>query len=305
MEQQTKNDNPKPILIGIIVLLLGVIGYLLMKSNKQEEVIKVKEEKIQTDSLAIDAKVKELDDLKLAYERIKQDREAMGLSNDSLNQEISKLNTYISQVKRGDQKKIKELDAMIAKMKADIDAKDQELATLRAENDTLKTNIVVLNKEKNIMSDTIVALNTKKTELQEKVEIASILRAENIRVVVINRKGKEVDKEEFKSKLVDKIRLEFNLGDNRVARKDKKKIYFRLVQPDASVLYDLATGGGFFTSAEGKEIPYTLKQDVEFDNSKQKMTFVYVKGSPYKIGNHTLEVYHEGNKIGETSLIIK
>ncbi len=305
MEQNTKKtDNTKIILIVVIVALLGVIGYLLMQTNKQTEIIKVKEDKIQVDSVAIAAKVKELDDLQLAYERIKQDREAMGLSNDSLNAEITRLNEYMVKVRRGDQRKIKELDAMIAKMKADVDSKDQELATLRAQNDTLKTNIVVLNKEKSTMTDTIAALNTKKTELQEKVEIASILRAENVKVTVINPKGKEVDKEEFKAKVVDKLRIEFNLGDNRVARKDKKKLYLRLVQPDASVLYDLATGGGFFNS-EGKEIPFTLKQEVDFDNSKQKVSFVYVKGSPYKIGKHTIEVYHDGNKIGEGSLIVK
>lgn len=305
MEQSPKKDNTKIILIVVIVALLGVIGYLLMQTNKQTEIIKVKDDKIQVDSVAFGAKVKEIEDLQLAYERIKQDREAMGLSNDSLNAEITRLNEYMVKVRRGDQRKIKELDAMIAKMKADVDTKDLELVALRAQNDTLKTNIVVLNKEKSIMNDTISSLNVKKTELQEKVEIASILRAENIRLVVINKKDKVVDKEEFKSKLVDKLRVEFTLGDNRVSRKDKKKIYFRLVQPDASVLYDLATGGGFFNAADGKEIPFTLKQEVDFDNSKQKVSFVYVKGSPYKIGTHTIEVYHEGNKIGESSLIVK
>ena len=54
-----------------------------------------------------------------------------------------------------------------------------------------------------------------------------------------------------------------------------------------------------------EEIPFTLKQDVEFDNSKQKVSFMYVKGSPYKIGTHTIEVYHEGNKIGESTLVVK
>jgi hypothetical protein len=305
MEQTHKKDNSKVVLYIIIALLLGVVGYLLFQSKEKTEVIKAKDEKIQVDSVAIQAKVKELEDLQLAYERIKQDREAMGLSNDSLNAEIVKLNDYVKKVRSGDQRKIRELDAMIAKMKAEVDAKDEELASLRAENDTLKTNIVVLNKEKAVMTDTISSLNTKKTELQEKVEIASVLRADNIKITVINRKGKEVDKEEFKSKLVDKIRVEFNIGENRVARKDKKKLYFRLIQPDGSVLYDLATGGGFLNAADGKEVPYTLKQEVEFDNSKQKVTFVYVKGNPYKVGKHTIEIYQDGNKIGENFLIIK
>lgn len=304
MTSENKSDNSKKILIAIIVILLGVIGYLLFNSSKKTEIITVKDKRIQQDSVAISSKVKELEELQTAYERIRLDREALGLSNDSLNQEISKLNDYIKQVKSRDATKIRQLDATIAKIKADLDARDAEINTLRAQNDTLKTNVEVLTKEKTVLTDTITALSTKKTELEEKVAIASVLKAENLKVTVINRKGKELDKEEYKAKAVDKLKITFRLGDNRVSRKDKKNIYFRLVQPDASVLFDLATGGGFFTS-DGKEVPFTAKQEVEFDNSKQTVSFIYVKGSAYTKGTYTVEIYHDGNKIGETPFVVK
>jgi hypothetical protein len=310
MEDHTtsKNtDNTKTILIIIIIILLGIIGFLLFNNSRKTETIASKDQKIQKDSSTISAKIKELEDLQTAYERIKLDREALGLSNDSLNQEVAKLNEYITEVKKersANSVKIRQLDAIIAKIKADLDARDAEITTLRAQNDTLKTNVEVLTKEKTSLSDTISSLTNRKTELEEKVAIASVLKAENIRVSVINPKGKELNKDEYKAKNIDKLKVTFHLGENRVARKDKKNIYLKLIQPDASTLFDLSTGGGFFI-ADGKEVPYTVKQEVDFDNNRQNVTFIYVKGSPYTTGKYTIELYHDNNKIGEVPLIVK
>lgn len=300
----TRKDSSKVIMMVIIAVLLCVIGYLLFNTSKKTEELETKTQRISSDSLTISGKVKELEELQLAYQRIKMDREAMGLSNDSLNQEINKLNEYIAKVKRDKNVTSSKLNEMIAKLKADLDTKDAELVALRGQNDTLKTNVASLEKERTTLSDTITSLTTKKTELEEKVAIASILKAENAKVTVINKKGKELDKEEFKAKVVDKLKVSFSLAENRVARKDKKQIMMKLIQPDGSTLFDLATGGGFFI-VDGKEVPYTAKKEIEFDNSKQNVTFVYVKGSPYKEGKYTIEMYGDGNKIGETTLAVK
>lgn len=303
-KQVNKKDNSKPIMLGIIVVLLGVIGYLLFNNTEKTEVIQVQAQKISTDSVTIYNKVSELEELQLAYHRIKMDRESMGLRNDSLNQQITQLNEYIAKVKRDKNANVGKLNSMIAKLKADLDAKDAELVALRAQNDTLKTNVAYLSKEKADLTDTIVNLTTKKTELEEKVAIASVLRAENVFASVINKKGKELTKEEYKAKLIDKLKVTFVLGENRVARKDKKNLMIKLVQPDGSTLFDLATGGGFFV-IDGKEVPYTAKKEIEFDNSKQQITFVYVKGSPFKAGKYNIEIFGDGHKIGETTLAVK
>ncbi len=302
-ENESRRDNTKTILIVIIVVLLGVIGYLLYLNSQKTEHITIVEQKYQKQEVDLSSKVKELEELQVAYQRIKLDREALGLTNDSLNKEIERLNEYVIQVKQN-KIKIKQLDATIARIKADLDARDAEITTLRAQNDTLRTNVESLTKEKSSFADSISQLNTKRTELEEKVAIASVLRAENLQVSVINRKDKELHKDEYKAKNIDKLKVTFNVGENRVARKEKKNIYFRLVQPDGSVLFDLATGGGFFT-LDGKEVPYTAKQDIEFDNTKQNVTFIYVKGSAYVPGRHIVELYHDSSKIGETQIIVK
>lgn len=303
--EEKKKDNSRIVFILIILILLGVIGYLVFNNIQKSDEIEVKNEKIDTDSATIAAQTKELEELMLAYERVKLEREELGLSNDSLNKQIIELNEYIAQVKAGNAKKIRQLNGKIAQMKQDLDVKDAEISSLRLQNDSLVARVDTMGREVLAMNDSLNDLRNVKTSLLEQVAIASILKAENINVSVINSKGKEIAKEEFKAKNIDKLKVTFNLAENRVARKDKKNILLRVIEPSGAVLYDMATGGGFFTNSEGKEIPFTDKRSITFDNSKQQVSFVYLKGSPYKAGNYTLELIADGHKIGESSLIVK
>ncbi|RYY07580.1 MAG: hypothetical protein EOO36_24530, partial [Cytophagaceae bacterium] len=115
---------------------------------------------------------------------------------------------------------------------------------------------------------------------------------------------KDDDKEEFKARRVDRVKVTFNLSRNDVTPKDTKTIYMRILEPDGAALYNLSTGGGTFT-VDGQEAFYTQKQDLVFDNSKQRVEFVYAKGGDYKIGQHTVELYEGGAMMGKTTFTLK
>ncbi len=228
----------------------------------------------------------------------------LGKSNDTLNDQLEKLNEYIKQVKAGNAKQINNLSAKLSEYKQLLEVKDKEIATLRFVADSLATEVGTLTNDKIKMNDSIANLNTVKGELAQQVAIASILKADNIKISVINKKDKESLKEEYKVKDINKLKVVFNLGDNKVARKDNKQIYFRLIEPSGAVLYDAATGGGFF-NVDGKDIPFTDKKTVKFDNSKQQVGFVYVKGSDYKAGTYKVEIYGDNSKIGDSQFTVK
>ena len=228
----------------------------------------------------------------------------LGKSNDTLNQQLEQLNEYIKQVKAGNAKQVNNLTAKLSEYKKLLDVKDQEISSLRAVADSLTTEVGTLTSDKMKMNDSISSLNTVKGELAQQVAIASILRADNIKVSAITKKDKELAKDEYKVKDISKLKIVFNLGDNKVARKDNKQIYFRLIEPSGAVLYDAATGGGFF-NVDGKDIPYTDKKSVKFDNSKQQVGFVYVKGSDYKSGNYKVEIYGDNSKIGDSQFTVR
>ena len=99
--------------------------------------------------------------------------------------------------------------------------------------------------------------------------------------------------------------MKLNLADNKVAKKDTKEIILRIIEPSGTVLFDLSSGGGSFTNADGRTDFYTDKQALLFDNSKQQVTFLYNKGSEYEVGKYTVQIYGNGYLIGEESFTVK
>ena len=303
---EKKTDVVKIILILLLLGSLGAGAFFGMSHLKKSETIAKQEEEIKTTKDTLAVKIKELQALQLDYERIKLEREAMGLENDSLDAKILQLNQDIINVRRGNQATINKLNTTIKNLKADVVNQDGALEELKRQRDSLYASIDTLRKVNTTLNDTISALKSTNTSLTQMVDLAAILKTENIQVISINKKGKESlpIKPDLKAKAIDKLKVTFNLSENPVAKKTKKQIMLRVVEPNEAVLFDMSTGGGFFIS-EGKEIPYTSKEEVDFDNTRQRVSFIYIKGSPYKPGNYTVEIYGDGVKIGEKKFLVK
>ncbi len=305
MAQEETKKNNNLIFIIIILALLGVIGYLLFNNNQKSEKIVEQEKEIVLTNDSLKMKVEELEGLQLQYHSLQAQAAQLGQSNDSLNAKIAELDNAIASLKKGNAVNINKLNAQIASYKKDLEEKEAEIIKLREENKNLSSSIDTLKQDKAVMNDSINNLRSVRSDLQQKYELASILKAENIKVSVINAKAKELTSDEYKAKAIDKIKLTFNLADNKVAPKNTKTLYLQVIEPSGAPLFDSSLGGGFFKTTEGKEIPYTEKQNIDFNNTNQSVTFVYAKGSEYKIGTYTLKIWQDGNLIGTTTLVVK
>jgi len=139
--------------------------------------------------------------------------------------------------------------------------------------------------------------------LATKVEIASQLKIENFRIVALNDRGKERTSP-FKSRQVEQLKVEFNIAENNVAPIEGKKIMIRVIDENGQVLFDVARGSGTFL-INGKEEFYTAAQEILFDNTKQKLSFLYDKGSEYPEGTYNLEVYTDDYMMGSGQFVVK
>jgi cell division protein ZapB len=146
-------------------------------------------------------------------------------------------------------------------------------------------------------------LSQSKNELASKVAIASQLKAENIRILALNDRGKERTSP-FRAKQISQLKIEFNLAENSVAPIEGKKIMIRIIDENGQVLFDVARGSGTFIF-NGKEEFYTAAQEVLFDNTRQKLTYLYDKGSEYSPGTYTLEIYTDDYLIGRGDFVVK
>ncbi|PJJ48028.1 hypothetical protein [Hymenobacter chitinivorans] len=308
---EPKNNNRVLLIVALILVLLGINGvlfYMNQQKGKQNEQltadIKVKDAKLEE-------QIKQYEALKADFERQSQEVQGMGLANDSLEAKIASINADLLKLRSfkagsfsiAEQRRFKQ---RAANFESQLRKKDEEIAQLKSDNEALYTETNTLKERQNRLTDTITTVVRSNQELTEKVNIASRLQAENIRVGVINARNKEKDDDdnEFKAKRVEKVKVTFNLARNDVSPKETKEIMMRLIEPDGAALYNLSTGGGTFM-IDGSEAFYTAKQDIVFDNTRQPVQFLYAKGAPYKTGLHTVELYSGGVMIGKSTFTLK
>jgi hypothetical protein len=198
---------------------------------------------------------------------------------------------------RANGKVIKELKDKVEGYEELLKVKDEEIEKLKSVNKELLTENSTLKTQKNKLGDSINKLEQKQTELESKVVLASQLKAENFKIVGLNDRNKERESP-FKSRQIAKLKIEFSIAENKVAPIEGKKIMIRIVDENGQVLFDVARGSGTFIF-NGKEEFYTAVQEILFDNSKQRLSFLYDKGSEYAEGTYLLEVYTDDYLMGK------
>ncbi len=306
-EEPKKSGSNKGLLIAFIIILAAINGVQLFFNLSQNKTIKqqtstLADNKTSIDSLNVqlETAIKDLNARKDEIAQLGGDTTRLGEQIRQLIKEKKQLqaSSYNYQKKYND---IKDKIEAANRIREDADKEVERLKVMLAQQDTIITNqkVTIVQRE-----DSIIKITTEKNKLAEKVAIASVLKAENFKIEALNAKGKADTDGEFKAKKIDKVRVSFTLAENKVAEKGGREVIFRLIEPDGAALFDLANGGGSF-QFEGKEVFYTMKQTILFENKGQKVTYEYKKGSPFKAGNHKVEIYTEGFKIGEATFLVK
>ena len=299
-EKPIRSDTGKNILIIVLIVLVIISGIKLYtdhldKTRKSEEIIILSEEnndlnrRIDSVTFQLDLRIQEIEKLGGDIASLEQIREQLVQERNTNTQrsaaEIASLN-----------QKINSYTKVFAE-------KDEEIVRLRevnqqlfAENEDLKSSQAVIEEE-------VVKLNIIQQELQEKVDIAARLKAENIAVAAVNSRGRERE-DGFRNRQLERLKVTFNLADNKVAEHGPKDIFVQILSPNNQPIFDVARGSGTF-SIDGREEFYTVQQDVLFDNTNQQLTYFYEKGSDYNSGIYTVKIYADGYEIGEKSFEVK
>lgn len=307
VEEPTGGGNKGVIILLVVVIIAlgGLAGYLFNNKSELEATLASQQNTINTKTSEIDNMTIELESQIARYEKLAADYAAIGEENSELLEKAEALRIEVKKWKNSsgsNASKRKALEKELEKLKAnsqvDLIAKDEELQRIKLFADSLKSSNDSLHTLQGQMAE-------ENTSLSDLVRVASVLKAEDLKVTAINSKSKEYDGAEYKAKNIDKLRVKFQLANNKVSKKESKEMILRIIEPSGTVLFDLSSGGGSFTNAEGKTDFYTDKQSLNFDNSKQTVTFLYSKGSEYEEGTYKVEVYGQGYLIGESNFIVK
>ena len=284
-------------LLSIIVIIQGVKIYL---DSQDHAVLTEQKANVEEDLAGTMLRLKEIQtELDQKIVEIKK----LGGDITDLQKAKGEIDVQLKRNVARSSKAIKELKDRMEGYEELLKIKDEEIEKLKSVNKELFSENKQLKTQKNVLNDSINRLATTKEALATKVAIASQLKAENLSVLAVNGKGKERESP-FKNKQVEKLKVEFNLAENKVAPIEGKKIMIRIVDENNQVLFDVARGSGTFM-LNNKEEFYTATQEILFDNTRQKLTFLYEKGSDYSSGNYTIEIYTEDYQIGLTRFVVK
>jgi cell division protein ZapB len=305
MNETTTNSTSRksyktPVIIALMAVII-IVQFIKIYLDSQEK-HEIRNELVTTEE-TLESTRQRMTEIRTELDAKIEEVRKLGGNVSDLEKAKAEIEAELRRNKRATGKEIKALQDRLEGYELLLKNKDDEIEKLKVVNTELLSENKTLKTQKNQLADTISKINQSKEELAGKVAIASQLKAENIRIVALNDRNKERESP-FKSRQIGKLKVDFNLAENEVAPIEGKKILIRILDENGQVLFDVARGSGTFMY-QGKEEFYTAAQDILFDNTRQKLSFIYDKGSDYASGNYILEIYAEDYLIGTGEFSVK
>jgi hypothetical protein len=307
LQETNKNDyqeqGPKKgVVIIVITILLGTNGLLLWQFFDKKNSLDLANQTIVTTTAEKDALQVQLNQFKAEYEKIKSDNASLQNQLSEKDEEIkAKVAEIQKLIRLGGPAQIARAKAELAKLKemndvyvSDIDSLHKVNVQLQQENQNLSSNLSQeMTKNEN--------LSAENSRLYSKVSAGSVLKAINITTEGLKYKnnGKEILTN--KASQVQKIRTHFTLGENKVIDRGVVDIFIRVLGPDGAVM----SANAETFKAKDKDLTYTIKEQVEYNNADTPVEVMWAKGSQFVKGKYSVEIYQAGVMIGQSGIDLK
>lgn len=300
-QQQNQNQAPVPpkknrsaimFVFGLLVVLLGVVTFLYISQRQTTNEIKA-------------ALTAEKDSLQTHLLELRNEYDELMTDNDSLNahllteqEKIDDLLAEIKTVKATNYTRIKKLQDELGTLRTVAKSYVRQIDSLNTINRALVAENIKVKNEFNEVVSTKNELEEQNKDLSGKVEMASVLRTENIVAVPLNRRGKENNR----INKVEKIKVDFTIKENVLAEAGERNIYVRIAGPDD---YILAKSEDDLFEFEGQKIVFSAKRPVDYMNINLDVTIYWDNNGTLIPGKYDVYLFADGNEIGYTSFEIE
>lgn len=299
------NTRSKLITIVIICFLLGSSGYLYVDNSEVKELNEKQTLEMNT-----------LDDVSSMFQEelktVHQELEKYKGKNKELEILVSSAQTEIA-IKEQEIKKLLREKASLEKLKDEVThfraINEKNLSRIKnLENNRagLKLNIDSLKAENVALKDKLSALEIINDELEKKIELASVLKAEKAWATAerLTNSGRYT---KARLKKADRLLLGFELEENRIAEPGSKTIFIRIIDGAGNIIENNESGY-FQNNDKNFRLPYTAKTVVEYANKKEKVMasvdLRFNKDAPER-GGFKIEFYCDGDFIGSSTIDLK
>ena len=321
-----KKQQTTAIAAVIIVVLLALCTFLIVRnynlSSSKEEIAAKYDESEQLKA-----------DLDTQYYEALSELEGMRGSNEELNALIEQQKNDLAEQKEkidkliGNKRNLGKARKELKNLKGKVDQYIAEINQLRAENDLLtdensslseqNTNLnsdlqsermtsADLSSQRAILVSEKDELSNEKDRLSRKVNLASVIKTENIEVdgLKVRSSGKAVTKNYAKN--IEQLRVCFNTTNNEVAEKGSETYHIRIINPAGeTIAVDALGSGAFSNSATGSQLRFTMAKEFNYNQKEEQLCAVWVPQNGFSKGNYEVEIYNKGYLAGNKSFRLK
>ncbi len=291
--ENEENEAVKKSLRGyrVVVILLAIIlagvSILYFNLNRQQqrdyELLMVDRDSIQSDLTAL---VGEYDNLKY--------------QNDTIAAQLNKANEMIEQLKRErrwNYNKIKQYQKEVGTLRSVMKNYLRQIDSLNTINKKVSAENVTLRKEISTANLRADVAEERASELQNRVQQGSVLKARDIVIVPLNANDKIISR----IKNATTLRVDFTISANELAATGNRDIYLRIISPDG---YLLSTEAMPTFQFNGEKLGYSASREIDYQNEDVDVSIFY-KGSGFIPGAYKIELYTGGYLVGSAEIAMR
>ncbi len=284
------------VLTILIVLVICSLIFFIYQNNESEKIRIKQEEELDNVYLELDSISNALNEKILTISQLGGDIDSLLIIKENLEVEKKEFRTRAY--------------AQINRLQGKVDgytelllAQDEEIERLKKVNEQLFEENKEQKIEINNLNSTITNINKSNQKLEEQIKVASRLELLDIEVIGVFRNGSK-KRNQFRSRSLDKLNINFTLGENDLAKIEVINLYISLVKPNGDIIYDISNGSGSFTF-EKREMFYTLNEELLIDKSEKKLNVTYSINEEFKKGEYKVNLFTDDYKIGSGEFLVK
>lgn len=294
------NNKSYIVIIGILILGIGVLGYKYSQVSTQKDVQKTEFDETSARN-------------EIERERLELDLQKMLIGYDTLRTENSQLVAEMAS-QRG------EIETLLKKVKNgnwEVHSLKKEAETLRnimkgyvvtidslnTMNQNLITQVGTLETGISDRDTKIEGLESDKVSLESMVSTGQQLQAGNVSVTSIRLRNSGKQVETTRASKTEMIKTCFTIIKNPIAKPGTKELYMKITGPGGKVL--LGTDGGATSDFGGKSSAYSVKRNIDYNNQQMDVCIFHTIKDEITAGDYKVEVFENGSIVTTTDFTLK
>lgn len=281
------------IVIALSVILLAVVVLFFIQRREHSAVMK--EMGAEKDSIQF-----QLTQIAASYD-------SMQTENDTLNEQlfvaqakVKDLLIEVEQTKKVSVSKINDYQKQVTTLRGIMRDFVVQIDSLNRRNEQLMAENLEVKQQYKQVEQKNQQLNEEKERLRQDLKIAAKLEARELIAEPLNSRSKET---KF-AKRTEKIRIYFVLGQNLAAERGAKSIYARIMRPDQLLM---SKSSNDLFQFEDLKIQYSAMRDVIYEGKDLPVAIFWDNTNEPELmpGIYTVNLFADGNEIGETTFTIQ